>query len=196
MKPMMDRIRELVDAYNPQFAAHGVRVEVFKRYFETKVLSAPRNSERATPLLSTFEEVYYDRKEKQYRGQNNRYHVTVLRFIPSSKAKSSESYPEYSFWMKKVERAHRGMKPEKKQQKEDKLLKKIERRLQKMLFRCSKKQIRKDTFLDAFRYSFSVRYAYKKQILGKDKLFWDIGVAVVTALVFLLICLCISLLCP
>ena len=88
-----------------------------------------------------------------------------------------DHHKDYAFVIRKVERAHIGIKPQRIAYKEAKLLAKIEKRILKILKKAETADIRKvcsDTLFDAFRYSSLNKYAYKNKILGKERFSWEL----------------------
>ena len=84
---------------------------------------------------------------------------------------------EYAFVLRKTERAHIGMKPQKIAYEENKVLTKIEKRILKIIRKAKKtnaKQVCKDTLYDALRYSNSKKYDYKSSFCGKIHFYWEI----------------------
>ncbi len=183
---LKQKARELVDRYAPLLAEHGIRCKVSQKYREDVVMES---SGRGAWLFRGAER---RREQEHYHNQNNRYKVLVLSFSPlGSKKKDDDRFRDYAFLLEKTERAHTGQEPTYVLVAEERLLARVEKRLEKMLARAAKyppDRACRDGVTDLFRYSFCGKYLYKETILGKDTFFWDmlfLGIAV--ALVFAVI---------
>lgn len=187
----MDKVNALVDRYADQFAKQGVACSVSKRYFETQV-----DRIYSTTKFSMFDHIIYKRAERKYKHQNNCYHSVLLRFTPIGEVHSkNKGFKEYAFLLRKVERAHIGLAPEKRVYREEQVLGKIEKRIQMMLRKGKTKPAEKvcrDTVLDAMRYM-SYKYRYKKKVLGKDRDMIDILLIVLGGVLVLFVALLLSL---
>ena len=74
------------------------------------------------------------REDKFYKHQNNRYHCVVIAFYPRGTVKSKKSlYKEYSFLLSKTERMEEGYVPKHKANSEEKILRKIENIIRKII---------------------------------------------------------------
>jgi len=194
MQEIKNQAQALVDKYNDQLAAFGIRVALSKKYFESAVPTRSTYSFYAAVSLLNHIDAHFDRKreEKKYKHERNKYHCLVLSVLPiDKKAVHRDHCKDYAFVLRKLERAHIGDEPQRVVYEEHKILKKIEKRLQKTLKKAQKAGIMsacKNTFLDVLRYCTLQSYAYKKRIHGKDRLFWDmIVIASVVLLAILLV---------
>lgn len=192
MQTIVEKTEAVVNKYKEALAAKGITITVSKRYFETNV------EERIgrAGLFNTIDRAI-DRKvenKKRYNYQRNRYHCIVLSVLPAEKGIVRREYcKEYAFVLKKVERAHIGMEPRKISYEEEKLLRKIEKRIVKILSKAQKNstaRVCKDTFFDALRYT-SSKYGYKRKVLNTDRANWELiflilGGAFVFIIVFLI----------
>lgn len=179
MEEIKDKVQALVDGYQAQLAARGIRITVSKRYYETNVEA--RNTyhpEAGVRLLNSIDR-YLDKKaEKKYHYQRNKYHCIILTVQPSEKGivRKAECR-DYAFMLKKVERAHIGLEPTRVIYKENWLLGKMEKQIQKILQKAEKattEAVCKNNFLDAIRYASLRKYQYKQKFLGKERFFWEI----------------------
>ncbi len=178
MQEIKNKAQAIVDEYNTQLSSLGIRVLLSKKYFESSV--GERDTYHPDAGVSLLKDVaaHLDKKkERKYKHERNRYHCFILSVSPiDQKAVPRECCKDYSFVLRKVERAHIGEKPQHIVYEERKVLDKIERRLQKILKRAEKikvKKVCKDTIFDALRYCILPEYIYKKKICGKDRAFWD-----------------------
>lgn len=187
MQEFKNKILSIVDDYNTQFAEFGIKIDLSKKYFETPVMS--RRISYIETGAGLIDQHFDDIKERKYKNEKNKYHCMVLTVLPISKKIVHHEYcKNYSFIIRKVERAHIGKKPQHIIYEENKLLVKIEKKLKKILKKAHNKSVAKvckDTIFDAFRYCNTHKYAYKKRILGKNRAFWEI--------LFTAICLIISI---
>ncbi len=194
MQEFKARVQNLADKYEGLLAEKGIRIAVSKKYFESEVFESTGASGKGAILNAAFRA--RDRKRERalgYNYQNNRYHCIVLSVLPLEKGMvCREDCRDYAFLLRKVERAYIGQEPRRIAYAEGKLLSRIEKRILKILKRAeaaSAQKICKNSFFDALRYSFSVRYGYKKEYFGKDRLFWDIAIASSFALIVVILIL-------
>lgn len=177
MQELKNQVQALVDTYQEQLAAYGVTVTVSKRYIETDVTERNISSpDSGVQLLNDMDRWLDKKREKKYNNQPNRYHCIALEVCPSDKTLVAKGdRKEYAFIVRKIERAHIGLAPERVEYAQHKVLRKIEKRLQKILHRAQNDPLTacKDTWWDVLRYVMSHKYADKKRILGKERNFWE-----------------------
>ena len=193
IKDIKIKVQELIDKYEENFSQYGIKLDVSKKYFEEAVAEDTHfNHGLASLIVDRVENIFYRKKEKNkgYNRVRNRYHCLVISVLPIDKTKVPRDIcKEYAFFLKKIARAHIGLAPKKYTLKENKLLEKIEKRILKILKSAKRKTLQKvcrDTLLDALRYSMSIKYKYKKRILGRDIYFWHI--IEIVAVVSLVLC--------
>ena len=178
MQELKNQVQALVDTYQERLAAYGVTVSVSKRYVETDVTERNISSpDSGVQLLNDMDRWLDKKREKKYNNQPNRYHCIVLEVCPTDKTQIAKGdCKEYAFVVRKTERAHIGLAPERVEYARHKVLQKVEKRLQKILRRAQNDPLTacKDTWLDAIRYVVSHKYADKQRILGKTRDFWDL----------------------
>ena len=194
LQDIKTKIISLVDKYRGQLASKGIKIIISKRYVETEVEERSGGYANAgQAIFNIFDRVNDRKKEKEngYNFEKNKYHSIVITVIPLDKTLVSVSdCREYAFVLKKTERAHLGLEPQKKIYQEEKVLAKIEKRILRILKKADKKSVQKvckNTFWDACRYAHSSKYAYKTEFCGKDRFTWDmifmfLTVAVVIAI--------------
>ena len=169
----------LIDKYQEQLAAKGIKIVLSKRYVETEVREGGDSLGAGQAIFNIFERAYNRKREKEkgYHFERNKYHSIVLTVVPLDKTLVSVAEcREYAFVLKKTERAHLGLEPQKRQYQEEKVLAKIEKRILKILKQADKKspqQICKNTFWDVCRYSSAPKYEYKTTFCGKERFTWD-----------------------
>ena len=175
MSELKKRLEALADQYAPAFAEKGLRLLFKNRYFEEMV------SERiSSSVFSSVDRVLDHREEKKkgYFYEKNKYRILILTVAPIEKGLvPSGECRDYAFLLRTVERAHVGLEPRKRVFDEERVLAKIEKRIQRILkaaSRRSPKRVCKNTLWDAFRYVLSTRYDYKKTVLGKEYSFWQL----------------------
>lgn len=178
---IMDKVKALVADYAAPLAEAGLVCTTSKRYFEKRVM--PHFHRRGH---FSFVEYHIDKRlERKYKNQHNRYHSVILRFAPTEQARNKRgNYKEYAFLLRKVERPHEGDAPEERVYREERILRKIEKRLQNM----QKRPACKDSLWDALRYTYSRKYGYKDEVLGMDKTSLDLTVSLVFAGIVLASC--------
>lgn len=174
----MQKVQSVIDKYKEQLDANGIKITVSKRYFEEAVNERIGNTGN-TAIFNGIDRAL-DRKRESKKGYNherNRYHCIILSVSPTQKGAVRREYcREYAFALKKVERAHIGMKPRKRVYEEQKVLLKIEKRINKILKKSKKstpQKVCKDTFWDAIRYTLT-RYGYKRRFLGRKRVDWEL----------------------
>ena len=178
MQEIIEKVNAVLEKYSEQLADNGIKVTVSKRYFEESVGERIGNTGNA----SIFNEIdrALDRKREKKKGYHhirNRYHVIVLSVIPIHKDIVRREYcRDYAFCIHKVERAHIGMEPKKYIYEEQKILSKIEKRINKLLRKSQKntpQKVCKDNLFDAIRYT-APRYGYKRRFLNRERAEWEL----------------------
>ena len=187
MQELKSKAQALIDTYNLALAPFGVHVDLSKHYFESSVNIPSTNIDRR----------FYKKREKKYNWERNRYHCLVLTLLPLDRSRLPRRYcKEYAFLLRTTERLHYGLQPKHKKYTEDFVLHKIEKRLQEIVNKAKRttlERLCKDTLWDVPRY-FHTKYQYKRKILGKSILFWDITFAVFICILALLFYILIGLL--
>ena len=187
-----EQVQALVDKYSPSLAEKGIKILVAKRYFEDKVDEFYSGTSSVGGSIFNSIERAHNRKteNEKYHNERNKYHLIILTVVPCDNLNFPRSFcREYAFLLKKVERAHIGLEPNRVTYEEEKILKKIEKRILKILKKAEKImpiKLCKDTVLDAVRYTHSSKYKYKKQVLGKDLSYWDLVFIIVISVIFCL----------
>lgn len=178
MEELKSKTEAIVDDYNLQFAPLGIKIVLSKKYFEIAVKE--RNTyhpDSGVHFLNQIEALFNRHNERKYKNSPNNYNCIVLTVSPQDKSiLPKELCKSYSFVTKKKERLHTGKAPVQVFYEDNKVLKKIEKRLYTLSKKAKGKnpeKICKDTIFDAFRYCFSKKYSYKNKILGKDRSYWD-----------------------
>ena len=176
MQEFKEKAQELIDNYDELLLQNGLKIRISNRYFEAAVHERWGSHGKGQQILTLIDRAIDDKKEKKkYYYQKNRYHSIVLTLMPENDTVPLEMCRDYAFVIKKAERSHIGEEPRKIAYKEEKLLSKIEKQLQKVVKRASNnnaEKVCKDTVFDALRYSLLVKYQYKKRILGKSATFF------------------------
>ena len=194
MKGIRNKVLELIDKYQDRLAAKGIEIVLSKRYTEETVGERSGSSAYAGSVIINSFERARDKKrevEKGYNFEPNKWHSLVLTVVPlDKKLVHRTSCREYAFVLKQVVRPHIGEAPEETVYKEEKILAKIEKTILKILKKAEKmsvQQVCKDTFRDAFRYSFLSKYGYKDNFCGKDRFTWDM------IFLFLAVAVCVGI---
>ena len=180
MQDIKTKALELIDKYKERLESKGIKIVLSKRYTETEVEERADGYAYAGQAIFNIFDRAIDRKKEKKKGYNfekNKYHSIVITVLPLDKTLvSTVECREYAFVIKKVERAHLGQEPEKKNYQEAKVLEKIEKRILKIIKKAQKinaKQACEDTFYDALRYSNSKKYGYKSSFCGKSHFYWE-----------------------
>ena len=169
MHNFMKKATALVASYNEKLAQNGIRAELSRRYFETKVEEySPTN-----PSLIDYAICRRARKREKKNGYNfrdNSFYCIVLGLSPLEKGIVPREYiREYSFILRSTERLYIGDAPKENSRAHDKILAKIEKRLRKILKRSQcepPERVCRDTVWDALRYM-GRNYTYKSKVLGR-----------------------------
>lgn len=170
--------QKVVAQYAEELAQRGVELRVSKRYFEVPVGERCFNG-----LLGEIDRIKARKREKEnkYHYQRNKYYCLILSLIPTDGCVRKDRCKEYAFVLRKRERGYIGESPVESMAEEEKLLAKIERRIQRICHQTEKRTAQKvcgDTLWDALRYVCSAKYAYKDPILGKDRAWFEMGLIV------------------
>ena len=194
MKEIRNKVLELIDKYQDQLAAKGIEVVLSKKYTEETVGERSSSYAYAGSAIINSIERALDKKreaEKGYHFEPNKWHSLVLTIVPlDKKLVHRTSRREYAFVLKQVVRPHVGEKPVETVYQEEKVLRKIEKTILKILKKADKmtaQQVCKDTFRDAFRYCLLSKYGYKDNFCGKDRFTWDM------IFLFLAVAICVGI---
>lgn len=190
MTELINKIDAIIADYAVQLKEQGVVCSVSKRYVEANIHE--RTGSLNSPLLDGLDR-YLDKKREKANGwhnQRNRFHFAVLTFSPTERQRVPKAEcKKYAFLLRYRGRVHIGEAPKEISRPEDRVLRRVERRIQKMLRmadRCSGAEVCRDGFLDGLRYVLSAGYEDKKKILGKDRWVWELSVMVAAVLLAVL----------
>ena len=202
MQEFKVKVQDLVSKYEEKLSSVGIKITVAKRYFEEFVHGWNNYSPNpGVRLISNVERYFYEKREqKYYKNEKNKYHCIILSVLPVENNIVRKDYcRDYSFVLRKVERAHIGQKPERILYEEDKILSKIEKRIQKIIKKAENYGSQKacaDNYFDVIRYCSSLKYGYKNKMLGKDRSTWElifgIGFGILAITVIVIVCEIIS----
>jgi hypothetical protein len=178
VQEIIKKVNVILEKYSEQLADNGIKVTVSKRYFEESVGEQIRHSGESIILNEIEKSLDRKREEKKgYHHIKNRYHVIVLSVIPFKKDIVRREYcRDYAFYIHKIERPHIGTEPKKFIYKEQKILSKIEKRINKLLRKTQRntpQKVCKDNLFDAIRYT-APRYGYKRRFLNKERADWEL----------------------
>ena len=193
MNELKEKAQAIVNKYAPTLAQRGLRISLTKRYYESAVGERSTSAEHGIVgiVFNSIERANDHKKEKEYgyNNQNNQYHLLILTLLPLGKGTLRQTdYREYAFTVKKIERPHPGEEPRHIVYSEEKILSRIEKRIQKILKKnktSSPERICKNKLVDAFRYAMHPRYEYKERFLGKDHFTWEMIFKGIISLLFL-----------
>lgn len=179
VKELKNKVQELVNRYEEQLALHGVKIVVSKRYFETETEERMGGTGGMHSIFNPISRAMDEKRERKrgYRNVRNRYHCMVLTVLPIDPSHAPKNdCKDYAFLLSKVERAHIGEEPVQTDREERRVLSKIQKRILKILKKAehqNPQRLCKNHLTDAFRYSMSNRYGYKKEYLGKADYDWE-----------------------
>ncbi len=178
MKELKEKAQALIDKYTPELSSKGLKMLLSKRYFESEV--SERSGVHGVGAIFNSIDRARDHKEEKKKGYNyekNKYHCFILTLCPIDKhILGREACREYTFVLKKVERAHIGQEPRRVLYHEEKILSKIEKQILKILKKAEKSSAQKvcqNNIIDAFRYAMHPKYEYKERFLGKERFSWE-----------------------
>ena len=175
MQELRNKIQDLVDKYENKLGANGIKIIVSKKYFEVGVVE---HSTHSHELFGSIDRYIHKKKERKYNHQKNRFHCIVLTCVPIDKSiNSNKEYREYAFLLSKVWRAYIGHEPKHVIYKENKILSKIEKTIQRIIKKSTDlnaDEFCKNSLLDILRYTWSHKYMYKNKYCGKTRFFWNL----------------------
>lgn len=193
MQEIMNKIEAVVSEYESELLEKGIVCSVSKKYFEIKVQKPLHSYHSFIDVL--FRQIALKRESKNFHHQRNRTHSVVLKFTPvDSKLVKKHECREYAFMLSEISRPEEGFAPKVKIQKEENILKKIEKRILKILRKAEKKnptEVCRCTKADVIRYFFLPPYGYMKRIAGYDRDTLDIVISAIT-IVFSVVVLILS----
>ena len=193
MTDIRDRVLELIKKYENQLTQKGIALALSKKYVEEEVREKSSGAYSRTIILNALERARNKKREieKGYNFEPNKWHSLVLTIVPlDKKLVHRTSRREYAFVLKQVVRPHVGEAPVETVYQEEKVLRKIEKTILKILKKADKmtaQQVCKDTFRDAFRYCLLSKYGYKDNFCGKDRFTWDM------VFLFLAVAICVGI---
>ena len=193
MTDIRDRVLELIKKYENQLTQKGIAIALSKKYVEEEVREKSSGAYSRTIILNALERARNKKREieKGYHFEPNKWHSLVLTIVPlDKKLVHRTNRREYAFVLKQVVRPYIGEAPEETFYNEEKILAKIEKTILKILKKADKmsaQQVCRDTFRDAFRYSFFSKYGYKDKFCGKDRFTWDV------IFMFLAVAICVGI---
>ena len=192
MQDFLSKVSSLIDSYKEQLSSVGIKITVSKKYFETAVME--RSGGCGVSAIFNSIDRAKDRKAEKKNGYNyvrNKYHCVVLSILPlDKKLVSHMDCKDYSFLLRKSDRAHIGLEPRSIDYEEGRLISKIEKRILKTIKKAQRTDVAKtckNSIFDALRYTHSIRYEYKKIFCGKDESFWDMLFTVLAGVLTILI---------
>ncbi len=189
---VFNKAKELVEQYNKLFEPYGIYITVKHSFYEKEVETYKSNSNGSGgSFINALEYLFINRhKEKKYGKVPNRYRYLTIQVSPLDKQiLPQHDIKQYSFLLKKTERAHQGQEPTETTVSDLRILKKLEKCLQKLLKKGrakAKKLWYRNDFWDCLRYTFMPRYNYLEFYCGKEKIFWDILIPVLIGIFFVI----------
>lgn len=174
---LYEKVTKLINQYNGMFVGHGIEITIHRRSFKEEVEAY--NYQSKYSFINMLEYIFINKKveEKKYHHIPNHYKLLVLQITPISRTiVDKKDCKKYAFLVYQLSRAHQGDKPIEWQRKEQSIIAKVEKRINKLL-KQSKKSTSpdwyRDTLWDALRYSFSKKYGYLDNYCGKSRFFWE-----------------------
>lgn len=184
------QVQELAAPYAETLAQRGVELRVSKRYFEM-----PVTERMISGIRGEIDRAKARKREKEngYHHQRNTYYCLIVSLVPADGGVRKDRCKDYAFVLRKRERGYIGDPPVESAAEGEKLLAKIERRIQKICRKAEKHTAQKvctDTLWDALRYVCSAKYAYKDPILGKDRTWFELGLILGIAVLIFAVAIC------
>ncbi len=190
---ILNKAKELVEQYNKLFEPYGVYITVKRRFYEEELEAYKSNPNGAGgSFVNMLEYLFVNRrKEKKYGKAPNRYRCLTIQISPLDKQiLPQHDRKQYSFLFKKNERIHQGQEPKETTVSDLRVLKKLEKCLQKLLKKAEKNPKKlwyRNNFGDCLRYTFMPRYNYLEFYCGKEKSFWDMLLPISMGILFVAI---------
>lgn len=184
------QVQKLVASYAEKLAQHGVELRVSKRYFEVPVTERMMNG-----IAGEIDRIKARKREKEngYHHQRNKYYCLLLSLVPTEGGVRKDRCKDYAFILRKRDRGYIGDPPVESMADEEKLLAKIERKIRRICRQAERRTAQRvcvDTLWDALRYVCSGKYGYKDLILGKDRMWFELGLFIAVAVLVLAIAIC------
>ena len=133
---LYDKVKEKVNQYNTLLTEYGVKITLQHRSYKEEVEAYNHYGIGCNNLWNLLEYILFKKgiEEKKYHYTPNQYKLLVLAVEPTKKSKANKKdYKKYAFLVYSMSRGFQGEKPIEYQSKEQKIIKKIEKRLEKLL---------------------------------------------------------------
>ncbi len=166
---VLTELNGLVEKYSTQLDCLGVKCVIHRKHFQLHPSHEPHATANSG-LFFILDEAYYKFRMKFIPYQDNDYNCVVLRFEPLDNSVKNRFIKEYSYLIQSREDTKNFLVDY------QKVLSRAEKCINKtikMLKNSSPEKVCSDKLIDALRYSSSIKYSYKKEYLGKSKVFWE-----------------------
>ncbi len=185
-KELSEKVKIISDEYNEELKAAGIRCDFSEREFKTPVSNFFDSDSLADNFLHKLSE---KREKKLYKNKANRYNILVLDFSPIDKKAKVKSPKSYAFMLKSFSRIGKGFKPEEKIYDTEKVMKKVEKSIQKILLKAENsppEKVCESSFADNLRYLLLEKYNYKKFVFGQDRSKLEFSVILIFSLIMII----------
>lgn len=175
---LAEKINFLLRKYENDFKEKGIKCTVSKKEMKLPVLNLFLNHGLPDGF---FHKLTEKREEKLYHNKPDKIRAVVLSFSPDIKKQTDSK--DYALVVKAVSRPGKGFAPSTRVYNSVKLLKKAEKRIQKILRKSGKRDpkiVCSSSFSDNLRYLFCEQYSYKKTVFGKSRDQLQLAVMVVS----------------
>ncbi len=173
-KELWKKITALVEEYNTRLAPYGLKCTVNRRFTTEKVQNRTVGGDNVYEIA---EEAIYKNKERKYKNAPNTYKIAWLQVCPTENGiVPKNDRKQYAFVIGGKRRAHIGASPESIMVEEEKLLKRLRKRLEKILAKAKESDDAswcRNSAFDVLRYAVSSKYnSTVKTAKGKGMPFW------------------------
>lgn len=172
----VEKINLLLAKYEDKLKEKGIKCTVSKKDMKIPVSNFFLNH----GLLNSFFHNLTEKREKEfYHNKPDKIRTVILSFSPDDKKRFDSK--DYALIVKSVSRIGKGFAPTTTMYNGEKLLKKAEKCIQKMLEKAEKEKpdiVCKSSFLDNLRYLLCEQYSYKKTVFGKSRDQLQLGVVI------------------
>lgn len=184
---LVEKINLLLEKYEDELKAKGIKCTVSKKDIRMPVSNFFLNHGL---LDSFFHKLTEKREEKYYHNKPDKIRAVILSFSPD--IKNSTDSKDYALIVKTVTRLGKGFAPTTRIYSYERLLKKAEKYIQKILKKSEKENAEKvcrSNFADNLRYLLCEWYSYKKKVFGKSRDQLQLGVVIVSFTILIVLLL-------
>ena len=184
---LFEKANLILEKYNDELTSKGIVCKLSR--MELKTDPGLLFYGASTFLDELLEKHLQKREEKIRKNKRNKFFLFVLTFLPADKKIKINSPKNFAFIIKSVTRIAEGFEAKEKIFDEEKVLKKIEKCIVKILRKAeskSPKKICESSFCDNLRYLSLEKYSYLKTLFGKDRSVIEVGLILAFSLILII----------